>query len=191
MSKSLIGWDFGTGRPVPLPEKGRDHFCLYRAQPVFPPFWTPFADQRQNLDIWRPDPRLSFAMTFRRQLRQGGPTDGTVAPKTNIVCSIEAWAIERSENPSEGIVEICQLATDDLFENGGAFDDVAEFAAAIPGIRFKFVANLLGVSDHDLVASLIVLPHVSLGCIDLAQMLIERLDVTIPAPLVFAGGDVG
>jgi hypothetical protein len=185
MSKSLIGWDFGTGRPVPLPEQGTEAFPLYRAQPGFEESWDPILDRRLNLDIWRVDPRLSFALQFFHQLRQGAPIDGTAAPKTLMVGRIEAWAIRRSQNPSERTIELCQLATDDLFENGGNFDDVSEFSAALPGIRFKLSADCLGASDHDLMGSLLVLPHVSLGCIDLAEMLVERLQVNIPPPLVF------
>lgn len=184
---AIIGWDIGKGsgpRAVELSEKDQypNEVTLVRAHPdavVGGPL-----TQVIDLDIWGLDPRLTLIVEFYHRLRFGGPTDGAY-PMGGCSGSIRTFPIVRPQNPEDYVRALQEIPADDLFTSGGYVNDGCEISSGMQGIRFEVTAILSARTDHDIVASVQVKPNCSLGCVALAQKLINRLNIVIPEPIVF------
>jgi len=153
---------------------------LYAATP-----YQPEVPAVAQIDVFNLDPRLTLALIVHHQEMQARPA-GSLFPESNLAGAISARPLVKSENPSEADRELYTLPTESLFGNGGAISDGCEVTSAMSGIRFRIDVTMAALYvHHDIVATLVAIPNVTLACPELARAIIARLDVRIPAPLPF------
>jgi hypothetical protein len=181
----IIGWDLCKGagamaKPLnPGDEPGQ--ILLYQAGPREEGDTAYEVDTPCELDIWRLDPRLTLIATFYHRVQPGrSPT--TAPPIANLRVTVDARAIVHSGNASESPMELFSIPN--LWPNGGNVGDGCEIASGMNGLRFRLGATIDNEpTDHDIVATLVAIPNVALGCLELAQDIIERLMVVLPSPV--------
>jgi hypothetical protein len=210
MPKALIGWDLSrsagnlakalgeTDRPGTIPLFQRVHNENFPGLPTagnlypavtsnYPVPATQVAASRQ-IDIFNLDPRLTLVATFYRQLNPSNPSIEHVPtePIGNLTGTVSASALVRSTTPGESDRAIYAIPAGSLFAQGGALDDGCEVVSGMQGIRFTISAQQNDwIIHHDIVATLVAIPNVSLGCVELAEALIRRLVVVVPEPFLF------
>ena len=184
---AIIGWDFGTGRPVDLPIDGvpntpLNEIILVRAHHEAIAATTPLST---SLIIWGLHPLLKVCVTFFMRKRDGlGWSDGGYPP-SQVTGSIKAYPMTRTRQNKLQKIEGYELPAAQIFANGGslAFDG-CEIQAGMDGIEFVVTASLLGPSDHDVVATIQVKQAMPLGCVELAQKLVDQISIDLPNPPV-------
>jgi hypothetical protein len=181
----IIGWDCakGTGDRArelsELDEAQIGEAVIFKSHPVL---MSLPVQATQFVDLWGLDPRLVVVPQFYHR-KQPQPADPEVSgTEVNMPATVTAHAIVRSGTPSEPVRELYQLPTAELFGNAGVVPDGVELVTGMQGIRFKVAASLDAPCVYELVMSLLVIPNIALVCADLAQALIKRLRVDLPAP---------
>ena len=183
----LLGWDIarlteGKEARLRAPALPLRQHVLYR--PHTPGGEHTCTDLETRIDIWHLDPRLTVIGRFFHRLASGATLPAE--PAANLIGSVEAWALAKSGNPSEGAIELFQFPAEELFHNAGDLDDGCELSTGMDGIRFKFFASTAGGEgggflSHELVATLVAIPNIQVGCVELAQAMVERLEVDLPS----------
>lgn len=182
--KCIIGWDFGTGRPVNLFEGDRrlQEITLVKAHPAAT---APTAQQTTNLRIWGLHPCLITTVTFFKRIRDGmGPNDGPFMD-SQVTGFVKGYPIVKTSNLLQDVIQLPEIPATDLFLFGGGLYDGCELNSGMQGIEFLLTASLLGPSDHDVVATIQTKQKEALGCIDLAKKLAASMKIEMGAPLVF------
>jgi hypothetical protein len=180
--RSIIGWDIsrgagGNAKVLTSPAQPLGQMLLYR--PAVAGGLLAVTNLVTGIDIWNLDPRLTIIATFFHRLAIGSETEAP-APASNLAVTIEARAIVRSGNPSEGARELYTLSPGDIWFNGGNLDDGCEISSGMQGLRFALSATANDFVDHEIVATLVAIPNVALGCRELAEDIINRLAVSPP-----------
>jgi hypothetical protein len=176
-SKVIIGWDLGaSGEPAELPCKPRE-ILLFPAlnETQAPSFGV--GPNLATVDVWGLDPRLDLTVAFYQRLRTDGQyTSGGPRTRADITATIEAWTLARADGPSS-VVEVAQIASADLFANGGNLQDGCELSTGAQGVRFKIFASRSSNTDYDVVCSIQARAQMPLGCEALAEKIIHALSV--------------
>ena len=182
MATAITGWDFGTGRPVPLPVDPPQEILLVRAHPDA---IDPTTQKAATLRIWGLHPMLVVVVTFYKRIRLDMNPDVGRAPymDSQLQGRIQAIPIVKSMHPQRPVVEGPELPADEIFLNGGQLYDGCEINSGMQGIEFVITASLLGPSDYEEVATVQIKQKDPLGCIDLAEKLISEVKLEVGEPL--------
>ena len=175
MSAPIIGWDMGTGRPVPLPVDQPQEILLSKTSQI-----SPAAPQTNRLRIWGLHPLLVVVVTFYKRLRVDLSPDAEIPLRPeNQTGTIHAFPIVKSMHPMVPVGELAELDPTLIFQNGGAFNDGTEINSGMQGIEFLITANLPGPTDYEEVCTIQVKQKNPLGCSDLAQALIDQVKIEV------------
>jgi hypothetical protein len=176
MANSIIGWDFGTGRPVPLPVDTPQEIKLVAAHPDATAATTP---QATTLRIWNLHPMLVAVVTWYPRLRVDKDPSSGPYPPSQLQGHVQGFPIVKTMHPQIPVLELLELPAAEIFQNGGQLIDGCEINSGMQAIELVFTVNLAGPSDHDLVATVQIKQKDPLGCINLAEALINavRLDI--------------
>ena len=180
MATPIIGWDLGTKRPIPLPVDTPQEIKLVAAHPD-PTAAT--ASQATTLRIWNLSPMLVVTVTFYLRLRVDKDPSSGPYPPSQVQGGIQAIPIVRTMHPQIPVLELTALPAAEIFQNGGQLIDGAEINSGMQAIEFLVTANLLGPSDHDLVATVQVKQKEALGCVELAEALVNAIRLDVGATL--------
>ena len=175
----IIGWDMGTGRAVPLPVDQPQEILLSKTAQG-----SPAAPQTTTVRIWGLHPMLVVVVSFYKRLRLDlSPAAEIPLRPENQTGTIQAFPIVKSMHPMVPVVELAELDPTLVFQNGGAFDDGAEINSGMQGIEFLITANLPGPTDYEEVCTIQVKQKDPLGCVQLAQALIDQVRLEVGPPL--------
>lgn len=196
--KSLIGWDLSRGggqSAVPLaPGQALGQIPLYLVPEWGYSLEMGAEDTRatQRIDVWGLDPRLTICLQAFHQLAPGARPPGgppeyfdILYPASNMPIAVAAKVLARPLRPDQQPIELYTIPAAELFGNGGILGDGCELSTAAQGVRFEFRAaqdNIDVKCDFEVAATLIAIPNVTFGCVELAQAVIGRVSVTLPTP---------
>ena len=183
--KTIIGWDFGTGRPVLMEPGGPspEEIVLVAAHPTS---IAPTGEQMTRIRIWNLFPTLKVCVTIYRRIRMGKGWDDAPFMESQVQGKNQAFPVVRTKNPGQPEKELGEIPPTQIWLYGGQLEDGCEIGSAMQGVDIITTASLLGPSDHDVVATIVVKAAEPLGCVDLAEKLIQTMKVEIPSgPLVF------
>jgi hypothetical protein len=183
----VLGWDLGTGHPVPL---SRQLVAGQYVQPVLVSgneTGGAGASDPVHFDIWNLHPLVMAFLSIHRRPRpevvlvgEGGEDNG-LANRDRLTATVEAWNLVKVDGTG---VPTSRIDATVLFSNGGVLDATSDEGAEIRtgsmGVRIIVRATQTDPSALEIVASLLVMQESAIGCLSLADVIKERIYVEWP-----------
>jgi hypothetical protein len=184
MTSPIMGWDLGSGRVLPLPVSTPGEITLVKAGPDLPSSTTP-ATKTTELQIWGFHPCLLIVVAFYKRLRVGKSPSASPIASSELGGKLQAFPLVKTSNPQDPSHALPEIPASKWFLFGGQLEDGFEGNTGMQAVRILVTATVDGPFDHDLVCSVQVKQAQPLGCVDLANALIEQVRVEPGPPIQF------
>lgn len=181
-----LGWDLGSGKPLPLPVTNPFEIALVKAHHAA---LVPSVASTV-FDIWGFHPWLQVVVTFYKRVRLDlrDPYGSGPYPDSQLGGKLQAFPLVKTQHPEAEILQLPEFPvaawwTWSELGVAGLYNGF-EASTGAQGIRTVITADVLGSFDHDLVATVQAFPKKPI-CPDLAKELVDQIRIIPVNPIVF------